>query len=468
MKLSCIPSIDFLLNHEKAKKLASRYSRPVVKKICHELVARLRQEVRTGKTGEDMSKERAAEFILSTAAGELRRLSEPSLKPVINATGIILHTGLGRAPLSAAARIHVAEVMKGYADLEIDLRTGKRGERTDHVAELLCRLTGAEAAAVVNNNAAAVLLVLNTICFAREAVISRGQLIEIGGSFRLPQVMEKSGVVMREVGTTNKTRIADYRDAIGEKTGAVIVAHTSNYRVLGFTADVPLKDLVELAHSRALPLYHDLGGGVVVDLQTFGLPYEPLVQDSLAAGVDIVSFSGDKVLGGPQCGIILGSEEWIRRIHANPLMRAVRCGKLTYAALESTLQLFFRQKTFIREHRTMRMLTESVKKVESRVKKTIKKLGPRVEEVFDIACEPCFGQTGSGTLPLEKIPSRALTLVPKSGDTENLARTFLRNDPPVIGYINREKFFLDFRTVGDEELEELAVAINRVADKKKK
>ena len=347
---------------------------------------------------------------------------------------------------------------------EIDLQTGKRGERTGHVSDLLCKLTGAEDALVVNNNAAAVLLVLNTLCFAREAVISRGQLIEIGGSFRLPDIMEKSGVVMREVGTTNKTKLADYQKAIGEKTGAIVVAHTSNYRVMGFTADVPLTELVGLAHERSLPLYHDLGGGVVVDLVSLGLPYEPLVQNSLAAGADIVSFSGDKVLGGPQCGVILGRKEWIVRIHNNPIMRAVRCGKLTYAALESTLKLFFQQKTLIKEHKTLRMLTETVEKIETRIKKTVKNLDPRVRDVFDLSIEICFGQAGSGTLPLERIASKALILTLKNGDIESVAKAFLHNEPPVIGYINRDRFYLDFRTVSDGEIEELAEAINRMAD----
>ena len=384
----------------------------------------------------------------------------PTLKPVINATGIVLHTGLGRAPLSPAARDNVSRIMSGYCSLEIDLESGRRGERSLHVEHLLQKITGAEAARAVNNNAAAVFLALNTLSFAREAIISRGQLVEIGGSFRMPDVMDKSGVIMREVGTTNKTKLADYRSAISEKTGAIVVAHTSNYRVLGFTAEVALAELAQLAHDNGLPLLHDLGAGAVVDLRQYGLPYEPLVQDSLAAGADVVTFSGDKVLGGPQSGILVGKKEWIERIHQNPIMRAVRCGKLTYAALEATLRLFFQQGDLAQAHRALQRLTEPVPLLETRAKSLLSRLDSAAQRQLNAEVTESWAQTGSGALPLEKLPSRAVVCRPENVAVEQLAFSLRHADPPVLGYVREDALYLDMRTVEDEELDNLAAALN--------
>ncbi|MBN2001505.1 L-seryl-tRNA(Sec) selenium transferase, partial [candidate division KSB1 bacterium] len=340
---------------------------------------------------------------------------------------------------------------------EIDLDTGKRGNRNDHVTRLLCRLTGAEDAVVVNNNAAAVFLILNTLAFGKEAVISRGELVEIGGSFRMPDIMEKSGAIMKEIGTTNKTKISDYEDAITPHTGAIVIAHTSNYRVMGFTASPALEKIVHVAHDHSLPVYHDLGGGIIVDLEKYGLPYEPLVQESLATGVDVVSFSGDKVLGGPQCGIIMGKAEYIRKIAKNPIMRAVRCGKLTYAALEATLKLYLHQESLLQNHEVLKLLTLSPGKIKKRCDKLVDRLPVDLKNRLNINVEKCTGQAGSGTLPLEKLPSYAVTI-----GAENIDRIYkklLENTPPVIGYVSKEKLYLDFRTIDDSELDVVAGAI---------
>jgi len=459
-QLSLLPSVDFLLNRNQVQELFDRFSRDLVKEKCRLVLDEVRQNILSGTPPPALSREEMAKEMLAKVAVLLQQDFAPSLKTVINATGVILHTGLGRAPLSQAAQENVGRILRGYSSLEIDLETGKRGERTDHVSRLLCKLTGAEAALVVNNNAAAVFLSLNTLAFAREAIISRGQLVEIGGAFRMPDVMDKSGCIMHEIGTTNKTKIADYENAVSENTGVVVVAHTSNYRVLGFTAEVELKELAELTHKHNLPLMHDLGAGAVVDLQKFGLPYEPLVQDSIAAGADVVTFSGDKVLGGPQSGIIVGKKEWIERIHKNPIMRAVRCDKTTYAALEATLKLFFNEKHLLEKHKTFRLLTESVATIEARAKELYNKIEPHIFQKFDVAIKDSFAQTGSGALPLEKIPSKAMTFRAKNAGLEKFAAHLRHADPPVMGYIKNEEFCLDLRTVDDEEVKKLAKAVN--------
>ena len=301
---------------------------------------------------------------------------------------------------------------------------------------------------------------LNTLCLNKEAIISRGQLIEIGGSFRLPDVMEKSGAIMREIGTTNKTRLRDYEKAITPQTGAIVVAHTSNYRVVGFTEEPELAEIVALAHRHQLPLLHDLGGGVLVDLRRYGLPYEPLVQDSLAAGADVVTFSGDKVLGGPQSGLIVGRESWIRKIHANPLMRALRCDKLVFAALEATLRLYFEEGGLPASHPALAMLAEPAGQVRMRAEKVVEALAPEVKNRFAVTIQASAAQAGSGALPLEKIPSHAVVLSPPDGRAEYWAARLRGANPPVLGYIQEERIWLDLRTIREEETPALCSALS--------
>lgn len=461
-KFKIIPSVDFILSLAEANKSLKSYNRDFLRDKCRHSLEFYRTRIGREKFF-FKTKEEVAEYVLSLMIKDIVNEFSPHLKPVINATGIVLHTGLGRAPLSSRAQENVKNVMEGYASLEIDLESGKRGERTDHVRSLLTQLTGAEDALVVNNNAAAVFLALNTMAFGKEAIISRGQLIEIGGSFRMPDIMEKSGVKMREVGTTNKTKLSDYQNAITEDTGLIVVAHTSNYRVLGFTAEVQLKDLCELAHSHNIPVLHDLGAGVIVDLQQYGLPYEPLVQDSLLAGVDVVTFSGDKVLGGPQSGLIVGKKQWLDKIHKNPIMRAVRCDKLIYAALEETLRLFFK-KNIKREHKTLSLLTVSQKELLKRANAIYKNINKDVIRMLDIRVEKSYGQIGSGALPLENIASVALVLHSKAVSSEDIAKKLRTGDPPVIGYIRDNCVHLDVRTVGKNEEKDLIHRINSLTD----
>jgi L-seryl-tRNA(Ser) seleniumtransferase len=456
---SIIPSVDFFLGLETCQKLEKDYSRHIVKDELKKAIETAKQNLSKG-TALLADRDEIISFILQETEKNIVRALEPGLKPVINATGIVLHTGLGRAPLSAAARENLLRVMQGYANIELDLQSGKRGERNNHVNRLLCRLTGAEAALVTNNNAAAVLLALNSMAFGKESVISRGQLIEIGGSFRMPDVMEKSGAIMREVGTTNKTKLDDYEKAINANTGVIVVAHTSNYRIMGFTHEVELAELVRLAHAKKIPVLHDLGGGFIVDLQQWGLPYEPLVQDSVKAGVDVVTFSGDKVMGGPQSGILVGKKKWIDRIHANPLMRAVRCDKLIFAALEATLKIFFREKDLMKEHDALRLLTEDVQIVRGKAEKVLNLIDKEAKTKLAVEIKDSFAQAGSGALPLAKIPSVAVVLTPENGRTEELASRLRTGNPPVVGYLKKEALYLDMRTVFPEQIDALAGAIN--------
>ncbi len=454
-----LPSIDALLNDERAAHLLDTYQRERIRDVCRELVDHVRNDISAGHTPLAETKDEMIDIILESAEEILDAEMAPSLRSVINATGIVLHTGLGRAPLSARVRRYLEKIANGYCNIELDLSTGKRGDRTDHARHVLCRLTGAENALVVNNNAAAVFLALNTLAYGKEAVISRGQLVEIGGSFRIPEVMEKSGVNMREIGTTNKTKLSDYEKAINENTAVVVVAHTSNFRVMGFTEEPELYKICDLAHAHDIPVLHDLGAGVIVDLQQYGLPYEPLVQDSLSAGVDVVTFSGDKILGGPQAGLIVGNNDWLEKIHRNPIMRAVRCDKLIYAALQETLKLFFLN-VFRQEHKTMQLLTDSPDMVQQKAEKCLQLISADLREKLSITIESCQSQTGSGALPLENIPSKGLQIVPTHTSAEDIARELRRGTPPVISIIRNDRVFADLRTVDDTEIESLAAVIN--------
>ena len=460
-ELSKIPSIDLLLNQQQAIKLAEEYSRGVIKQKCQNIIEKKRSDIMGGKSVKCESKEALVNDILNKVKTVLKVEMGPSLKPVINATGIILHTGLGRAPLPKAAQENIAIVIAGYSNLEIDLESGKRGERTSHVEQLIKDLTGAEAALIVNNNAAAVFITLNTLSFGKEAIISRGQLVEIGGSFRIPDVMDKSGCIKKEIGTTNKTKISDYENAINKNTGAIVVAHTSNYRIIGFTAEVELGQIAELCVQNKIPLVHDLGAGVITDLREIGLPHEPLVQDSIKSGADVVTFSGDKILGGPQCGIIVGKKEWLEKIHKNPIMRAVRCDKMIYAALEATLKLFFKRKSLLTEHETLRMLSEPIETVKARGLRVLELIMPDGKNA-SITLKDSKAQTGSGALPLEEIPSKVIAIKHNKKSAEKVAQFFRANNPPIMGYVKNEEFFMDMRTVVDSEIMAIVAAINKI------
>lgn len=453
---SIIPGVDRVLNDHAIQMLSGRCGTSVLTDMIRWAIDRVRGMMRGGESV-GASREALIKWIVADVQSQLADQLAPNLRRVVNATGIILHTNLGRAPLPDVAVKHIADIAGSYSNLELDLDTGQRGSRTTLVEKLLRELTGAEAAAIVNNNAAAVLLTLNTLAGGKEAIVSRGQLVEIGGSFRIPDIMARSGAQLIEVGTTNRTHLGDYETALTENTGVMLAVHPSNYKVMGFTAEVALEDMVALGRQRGVPVAHDLGGGVLVNLRDYGLPYEPLVSDSISAGADVVMFSGDKVLGGPQCGIIVGKQNVVEQIRKNPLMRALRCGKLTYAALEATLKLFLNPEALVREHPTWRMLTEPVTTLERRGQQLLQMIG----ELEGFTCElvDSYAQTGSGALPLENIPSVAVAIA--GGDILFLSNKLRRHDPPVICYVRDDQLFLDLRTIKDDEVSIVGDAVKK-------
>jgi L-seryl-tRNA(Ser) seleniumtransferase len=370
---------------------------------------------------------------------------------VINATGTILHTTLGRALLSQPAIDAMAAVAGNFVNLEYDLAIGKRGRREETLQNLLVELTGAEAATVVNNNAAAVLLGLNTLADKREVIVSRGELIEIGGAFRIPEIMARSGAILKEVGTTNRTHAADYERAITANTGLLLKVHTSNYRVVGFVADVGLADLVVIGKKHAVPVMEDLGSGALVDLSQYGLPKEPVVAERISLGADIVTFSGDKVLGGPQAGLIVGAAASVNQLNRNPLHRALRCGKLTIAALEATLRLYRESATLAEDLPTLRMFTRPVAEMETMGRQLIPALEEALGPAFRLSLVDATSQVGSGALPTEEIPTKAIAVEHGGMGADQVAERFRRARPPIIGRIKDGRFLLDLRTVFDPD-----------------
>jgi L-seryl-tRNA(Ser) seleniumtransferase len=418
------------------KRLAGAAPRPLLVSAARSALARAREEIKAGADPGDL-RERVELELAAAREARLRR--------AINATGVIVHTNLGRAPLARQALEQVSAVAGGYSNLEYDLAEGGRGSRQDHVAPILRRLTGAEAALVVNNNAAAVLLALAALAEGREVLVSRGELIEIGDGFRIPDVLARSGALLREVGTTNRTRAADYDRAIGPETALLLRVHQSNFRVVGFTEQPRLEDLVRVARAHGLPLVDDLGSGAVFASASLPLGDEPTARESLEAGVDLVCFSGDKLLGGPQAGIVLGRGELVERLRRHPLQRALRADKLTLAALEATLALYLDPDLAVREVPVLRMLSEPVETVRTRARRLAKLVGGEVE--------PTVGRVGGGALPLTELPSFACAV------EEELAPMLRDADPPVIGVVRDGRCLLDCRTVRDDEVDEVAAAV---------
>ena len=439
---SPLPSLDTLLRAPEAELLLAKFGRTATAAALRAALAS-RREARAFPA--------AAADILDAAADVLARQFAVSQRLVFNMTGTVLHTNLGRAPLPATAAAAAAEALASATTLEFDLATGRRGERDEHVAHLLRQITGAEAATVVNNNAAAVLLILNTLALGREVPVSRGELIEIGGAFRIPEIMARAGAILREVGTTNRTHPRDFLDVIGPATALLMRVHQANYEIAGFTASVPAAELADLAHAAGLPMVEDLGSGSLVDLAAWGLPHEPMPQESLAAGADLVSFSGDKLLGGPQAGLVVGRAELIRRINANPLKRALRVDKGRLAALEQVLLLYLHPEKLVETLPTLRLLTRSVDAIHA----TAVRLAKPIREAWPnrpVAVEPCQSQIGSGALPVDLLSSQAVTI---GGGSLDALATKLRSLPrPVIGRLTDGRLWLDCRCL--EQAEEAA------------
>ncbi len=457
-----IPSVDELLQEPVIQKLLEVHPRWTVIEAVRETLEERRQKILA------LLREGSETFVpdLSTLLAQVCRkvlhLARPSLRRVINATGVILHTNLGRAPLSPEALARLHEVAQHYSTLEFDLPQGTRGSRQGHVQGLLTRLTGAEGALAVNNNAAAVLLSINTLAEGREVVVSRGELIEIGDSFRIPDVMRKAGAVLREVGTTNRTRLKDYEDAIGERTALLLKVHPSNFRILGFTSDVPLADLVALGRRRALPVMIDMGSGAIADLAPFGLKGEPTVQETLRSGVDLITFSGDKLLGGPQAGLIVGKKLMIERLRKNPLARAVRIDKLSLAALEATLRAYLEGEKGLGAIPALAMITCPLHEIEQRAERVRAGLQGVAHPSVRVTVEDQMSEVGGGALPAQGLPTYCVALQRSAVSPHRLEALLRDADPAVVARIKGEKVLLDMRTVREDEVRLLISAVGPI------
>ena len=453
-----IPSVDEILSRPEISDLIKTYPRNVVVEAIRSCLKELREKLlHEGGPSEVDESFFSLDRLYPLFKGELERQTRPRLRRVINATGVVIHTNLGRSPLHPSAIQHLIEVSKAYSNLEYDLDRGERGSRYDHVEEILCRLSGAESAMAVNNNAGAVLLVLNTLAEGKEVVVSRGELVEIGGAFRIPDVMKRSHALLREVGTTNRTHLDDYQEAIGPQTALLLKVHTSNFRVLGFTSDVALPELIQLGKQHHLPVMEDLGSGCLVDLTRYGLLKEPTVQEVMKTGVDVVTFSGDKLLGGPQAGIILGKKEVLDLVKTNPLTRALRIDKLTLAALESTLLLYLDEKKAMEEIPTLQMLTFDRDRLKRRGKRLLKRLA-RINGI-EAALKEDVSQVGGGSLPLQELPTMVIAIRPLSFSVNDFERNLRKGNPPIISRISKEELILDLRTIFDEEIPLIAIGI---------
>ena len=442
--LRVLPSIDECLRAASLMPTLAGLRHSYLKLMVQRALTGVRKALIADEKGVDAN--RAA--IVDAVAREVERsvaADEPALRPVVNATGVVLHTNLGRAILAESAIEAVEEAARSAVNLEYDLESGSRGDRDALVEDEICALTGAEAATVVNNNAAAVVLALNSLADGREVVVSRGEMIEIGGSFRLPDVMAKSGARLREVGTTNRTHSRDYADAIGADTALLMKVHPSNYRVVGFTSDVTLKDLVEIGRERGIEVMEDLGSGALIDLGQFGLPREPIVSERVATGAGIVTFSGDKLLGGPQAGVIVGKRALIDRIKRNPLKRALRCDKLTLAALSATLRLYLRSADLASELPTLRFLGRSIGEIRSLAPRVRDILAERLGPEFKIEIVEASSAVGSGALPEQELPTVAVAVTHRAKSPNSIAAMFRR--ARIIGRIADDAFQLDLRTV---------------------
>lgn len=458
--MRAIPSVETLLQAPVLTALRTRAPRSVVVAAARATLAAVRLALRTRGAGGAPP----LDALVEDARRRVERDLGPSMRPIINATGVILHTNLGRAPLAEAAVRALVATARSYTNLEMDLESGKRSSRLVHVEPLLRELLGAPAALVVNNNAAAMLLALNTFAAGKEAIVSRGQLVEIGGSFRIPEILERAGAVLREVGTTNKTRLRDYEKAIGPRTGAILKVHQSNFAIVGFSEEVSRADLVRLARRRRVFLLEDVGSGALVDLRPLGLPGEPLLRDAVAEGVSLACASGDKLLGGPQAGILAGSRSMIDACRANPMARALRIDKLSLAALEATLRLYRDPDSIRSAIPVLHMVGEPASAVRARARRVLRALGS--ERAVKTAAEviACTAEVGGGAMPLARVPSFAISLRAPRGRLGDLARALRVAKDPILARIEADRLLLDMRTVAKGEVPRLIASLVRALD----
>ena len=445
-----LPSIDRLLKLDAVAALIETHGRPLVVETLRAVI----DEQRSLLAKDTALPPPDDDALAAQCAKQLRALAQPSLRAVFNLTGTVLHTNLGRALYPQVAADAATDAMTRAVNLEFDIDGGARGERDSHVEEWLRRLTGAEAAVVVNNNAAAVYLVLNTFAQKKEVIVSRGELVEIGGAFRIPDIMTRSGCKLREIGTTNRTHAKDFVEAIDKRTAALMKVHTSNYAIQGFTAVVPEVELAAIAHEHQLPFWVDLGSGTLVDLEHWGLPHEPTPRDAIGNGADLVTFSGDKLLGGPQCGLIVGRKDLIAKIRKNPMKRAMRIDKIRMAALEATLRLYADPDKLVKEVPTLRLLTRPQQDIKAQATRLLPALAAVVGDYADIAVIDCASQIGSGALPVDALPSAGVAITPRGKNrnsaAERLSNAFRKLPVPVVGRVKDGAFILDLRCLDDE------------------
>ena len=457
--LRTLPAIDRLLGSSLIKELEENQPHMLIHEAAQQVVDDLRQQLLDEQASlPDLEIEAVAELV----AAQVALIAKPSLRKVINVTGTLLHTNLGRAPLCNEALQAIKDVAQGYSNLEYDLEAGQRGKRFTHVEDLICKLTGGEAATAVNNNAGAVMLALAALSGGKSAIVSRGELIEIGGSFRIPDIMAASGVELVEVGTTNKTHLKDYADAINKETALILKVHTSNYRILGFTEAASGEELAELAHQQNIPVLEDLGSGLLMDLTPYGLPREPTVREALKTGIDLVTFSGDKLLGGPQAGIIVGNEDVIDKVRKHPMARALRIDKLTLAALEATLRLYLDPKKALEQVPTLRMLSLPVEELQRRCDNLLPRMVTHLGDSADCTVIETTATVGGGALPLAELPGCVIALAPKQISLNELTTRLRSCEPAVLGRIQDNRFLIDPRTLNQNDEDLLLKALQQI------
>lgn len=455
-----LPKMDKVLSWPEITALSSRTSHIGLKNAVRTVLDQLRLKLATN-TDTDCSPDQICSLILNAVLAS----ETPSLRRVINGSGVVVHTNMGRSPLAQAAELALHDTAWGYSNLEFDLERGERGERYVHIEKLLCELTGAEAALVVNNNAAAVMLALSSLASGHEVIVSRGELVEIGGSFRIPDVMRQSGATLVEVGTTNRTHPRDYISAITEQTSLLLKIHTSNFCVVGFTAEVDTATMARIGHECAIPTMVDAGSGCLIDLSRFGINGETTIQQHLLAGADIVTFSGDKLLGGPQAGLIVGKRELIDTMKRHQLLRALRIDKLTLAAMEATLRLYRDERIALSQIPTLRMLTMTTEEIERHARRMLRKLKTTLPASFTLTLQHGFSSPGGGSLPLLQLPSRMIEVKVNNLPAHHLEERLRATTPPVVGRLQKDRFLLDVRTIADHELPFLTAALRQAAGK---
>ncbi len=451
--LSTLPSVDEILKSNQGIEWLKAYPRRFVLQAIREAIDKRRKNIIEG-----LFLDISEEVLFADIENNIQSLSSYSLKPLINATGIVIHTNLGRSLLSEKALENIRRVSENYSNLEYDIEEGRRGKRYVHIKRILREVTGAEDALVVNNNAAAVLLCLNTLSKDREVIVSRGELVEIGGSFRIPDVMRSSGAILREVGTTNKTHLYDYEGAINDNTALILKVHKSNYRIIGFANEVSIEELVNLGRKYKIPVMFDLGSGCLIDLKPFGIHIEPSVQEIVKAGVDLTTFSGDKLLGGPQGGIIVGKKEHIERIQRNPITRAVRIDKMTLAGLEATLMEYIDEESALKNVPTLKLIFQKPQELKKKAYTIAKRLSKEVKEV-QIKVNADISRAGGGALPEIDLPTYVVSLKSENVSVNELEERLRKGNPPIVSRIKDDNLIIDVRTVREKEISDLVSGI---------